>query len=162
MRRASVSIIGLAAAFALAVPGASYGESANCCIDGTWQGTISQTLSKSCPEPAVTEAFTFVIVQGGRCGQNVTGTVTTHPEGHIMKFKGTAKPSTKKCCTLEGTVTSTSDPTDVSTISVEICSQKTFGPASSTALEGTGTAHSVSGTAPNQRACEGTLHMTRP
>ena len=128
----------LAHAEAAAAPGATALAGRVCCVKGTWAGTITQSLSRTCPEPTINEKFTFVLTQGAACTRDVTGQVTT-AKGQLMNFVGAAsKPAQKNCCHLEGTLTKPADLTEHVSIAADFCT-------TGETTVATGTAHSVSG-----------------
>jgi hypothetical protein len=122
-----------------------------CCVKGTWAGTITQRASPTCPDPTVNEPFTFVLTQDAACTKNVTGRVTT-AQGALMNFVGTVAKTQPRCCHLEGTLTTPSDPAERVTVVIDFCPMGQN-------IVANGTAHSVSGPSGKQRVCDETLKM---
>ena len=124
-----------------------------CCVGGTWTGAITQVRSRTCPEPAVGEPFTFAIAQDARCGESVSGKVTT-AGGKLKTLTGTVKPLKNGCCRLAGSLATPADPTEKDALTIDFCLVDRV-------LVASGKATSTSGMPPAQRVCEGSFTMSR-
>lgn len=124
-----------------------------CCVGGIWTGAITQVRSRTCPEPAVGEPFTFAITQDARCGESVSGKVTT-AGGKTKTLTGTVKPQKNGCCRLAGRLATPADPAEKDTLTIDFCLVNRV-------LVASGKATSTSGMPPAQRVCEGSFTMSR-
>jgi len=71
-----------------------------CCIAGKYQGTHTDTPSKTCPKPG-SGKFTMEINQEKGCGSKIWGKIISS-DGTTNDFTGTVTAGAKGCCNISG------------------------------------------------------------